>query len=239
VITSKTGLGKVRLLADGQKFAMPVDPSSQEAHDQTNAMQGTHQLKRDGSWIGSSPHMTPPVDEGALQANQDKLQLKTFTRWWDSYLSSRGYPITDDLVDQVSVGVVPVRLLEALEDLEVSSLDKANGRKALVEKPRSVIEKRANNTHFLNLVKEKKIKIVDIGSEDLTEKNTTLILGLTWTLILHYELGLAGSHDELLDWVRGCISHYPYPIAVSSSRAAWTKDFADGRILITLLHAML
>ena len=52
-----------------------------------------------------------------VHSGQDKLQsqqIGTFTRWWNSYLEPRGYPVTD-LCAQIQDGVIAFRLLEALE----------------------------------------------------------------------------------------------------------------------------
>ena len=43
-------------------------------------------------------------------------QLDTFTKWWNSYLEPRGFPITD-LVSSLKDGYLAFRLLEALEQV--------------------------------------------------------------------------------------------------------------------------
>ena len=45
----------------------------------------------------------------------DMMQLRTFTRWWNSFLSPAGVRVTD-LVADVAHGVIPNQLLELLTD---------------------------------------------------------------------------------------------------------------------------
>ena len=52
-------------------------------------------------------------------------------------------------------------------------------------------------------LKKSDMKLVGIGAEDLVGGNKTLVLGLTWTLILRYEIHkFDTTHQELLNWVR-------------------------------------
>ena len=51
-------------------------------------------------------------------ANRDKhtaIQLKTFTRWWNLWLSQRGIKVKD-LPNEIKPGVVSVALLELLTE---------------------------------------------------------------------------------------------------------------------------
>ena len=52
-----------------------------------------------------------------------------------------------------------------------------------------------NNEVFLKDVASKGIKLVGIGPENMVDGNKTMILGLTWTLILRYEIQRFGSAD--------------------------------------------
>ena len=54
----------------------------------------------------------------AAQASQADQQLKTFSRWWDNRLSPRGHGPITDLLTQIQSGVLLMRLLEALDQLE-------------------------------------------------------------------------------------------------------------------------
>ena len=43
----------------------------------------------------------------------DAVQLKTFTRWWNSWLAPRGTDVTE-LCEQIKSGVLGIQLMEAL-----------------------------------------------------------------------------------------------------------------------------
>ena len=52
-----------------------------------------------------------------------------------------------------------------------------------------------NNLIFLQTVKSKGITLVNIGPDDLYTANETLVLGVTWTLILRYEVQKYGAGE--------------------------------------------
>ena len=120
----------------------------------------------------------------AARASQDDQQLKTFTRWWDSHLAPRGHGPVVDLLVQIRTGVLPMRLLEALDHLEDGAL------LSLRAKTNMQVQRIENLNFFFQALKERKIKTENIGSEDLERGDKTPVLGLTWTLILRYEMSL-------------------------------------------------
>jgi hypothetical protein len=101
---------------------------------------------------------------------------------------------------------------------------------------RAKAQKLENVLIALRFVTEtKKIKLVGIGPEDVVDQKTTLVLGLIWTLILHFQVahggkGAAGKGDELLAWVQKQI-----PECKVANLAA---DFRDGKAIVALLHAV-
>jgi hypothetical protein len=48
-----------------------------------------------------------------LHAEHAAMQLKAFTKWWDSWLKPRGTEVTD-LCEQIKDGVIAIKLIEAL-----------------------------------------------------------------------------------------------------------------------------
>ena len=117
-----------------------------------------------------------------------------FTRWWNMNLMQIDLSV-DDLTEDIKSGVLPVRLLEVLSN---SSLGKIH------ENPEGKLFKMLENQNvFLTWLKKSDMKLVGIGAEDLVGGNKTLVLGLTWTLILRYEIHkFDTTHQELLNWVR-------------------------------------
>ena len=118
-----------------------------------------------------------------LREKQDNQQLKTFTRWWNSWLQMRGIKL-DDLVNDTKTGVAAMNLIELLSS---SLVGKYNSD------PKMRFHYLENQLAFLQQLKQKNIRLVNIGAEDLVEGNKTLILGLTWTLILRYEIQKYGA----------------------------------------------
>ena len=61
-----------------------------------------------------------------LRGELDAQQVRTFTRWWNSWLSEVDLQVSD-LCEDVKPGVLPIKLLEVLSD---SSCGKVRARKA-------------------------------------------------------------------------------------------------------------
>mmetsp|Transcript_17065 Transcript_17065/g.47479 ORF Transcript_17065/g.47479 Transcript_17065/m.47479 type:complete len:1481 (-) Transcript_17065:749-5191(-) len=157
-----------------------------------------------------------------LREQHAAQQLKTFTRWWNSVLKPRAVKI-EDLVKDVSPGVNPIMLYEELSGSFV---------KKYHAKPPSRFQKLENQNIFLRCLKDKGLRLVNIGAEDLVDSNRTLILGLTWTLILRYEIQKYGaSEQELLRWVKACTMGYD-----GVNITTWGESFNDGLAFCALLH---
>jgi glutaredoxin-related protein len=104
--------------------------------------------------------------------------------------------------------------------------------------PRIPIAKIENLATLIKwLQEEEKIKLVNIGAEDIHGARAAPTLGLIWTLILHYQIGEDRDNDsktspkqELLDWVRSKIPEY--------NITGFKKDWNDGRALNALIDAL-
>jgi hypothetical protein len=147
-----------------------------------------------------------------------------FTRWCNAVLKVRSYELRvlePDLHD----GLALIQLLEILSGESIGA--KYN------RVPRHRAQKLENVMIALKFVTEtKKIKLVNIGPEDLVDQKTTLVLGLIWTLILHFQVahGNQGKHDELLAWVQKQIPDMKI--------TNLTGDFRDGKAIVALLHSV-
>ena len=174
----------------------------------------------------------------------DMLTLQTYTRWWDSHLRPRGLPVTD-LLAQIHDGVLPMRLLEALEGHEMAptSRGKAKILGALIAtSPKLRVQRIENLSMFLDiLIRQRGIALVNIGPEDLEQGKLDLVLGLTFELIKFYELGghderstdgahaaqrggghASGPAAELLSWMRTATAGYPGVSVGASAPSAWS-----------------
>jgi len=157
---------------------------------------------------------------GDARARMDAQQLRTFTRWWNSWLTKRGETIAD-LCEDVKTGVNPILLLEVLTGTPA---------KRYTKKPVNRFQMLENNEAFLAAVRAKGLQLVGIGPENLVDGHKTMILGLTWTLILRYEIQRFGVDDpELLRWVRASVQDYGVKIP------DWAEGFNDGNAFAALL----
>ncbi|KOO26882.1 alpha- sarcomeric (f-actin cross linking protein) [Chrysochromulina tobinii] len=156
----------------------------------------------------------------SLGQDLDSQQLKTFTRWWNSWLSERQLSITD-LCEDIKPGVLPIVLLEILSESTCGRYVKA---------PKTTFQRLENLNLFLEQLKIKSIKLVNIGAEDLAGGSRKLVLGLTWTLILAFEVKKAGI-NELLEWVQEKVKSYGIVLD-----GGWQRGFSDGRAFCALVH---
>ena len=171
----------------------------------------------------SSPQLSADGAAGKnLREKQDVQQLKTFTRWWNSWLQMRGISVTD-LCEEIKPGVISMNLIELLSASVAGKYNKS---------PSSRFQMLENNGAFLAQLKSKNIRLVNIGPEDLTAGNRTLILGLTWTLILRYEIQKFGAEvDELLRWVKLCTKNFE-----GVDVTHWHTSFNDGLALSAIIN---
>ncbi|XP_007908456.2 uncharacterized protein LOC103189761, partial [Callorhinchus milii] len=145
--------------------------------------------------MASMESSVPEGDEGTgmnidhvklmLQAEHDQVQNRTFTNWMNTQLAKHQTPSTvNDLFTDLQNGH---RLLDLLEVLSGQQLPRERGL-------RNPIQWRSNIETALKFLRKKSIKLVNINVPDIVEGRPTIILGLIWSIILHFHLEeLAGS----------------------------------------------
>ena len=164
-----------------------------------------------------------------LRSEQDEQQARSFLRWWNTHLAlHKDGPVEmQDLFDDVVPGVLPIKLLEVLSSSSC-------GRYA--KKPISKFAKLENANIFLNQLKARSIKLVNIGAEDLVSGDKKLILGLTWTLILRYEIHEFGAAEkDVLAWVEGLMRRQG-ELSFAVPARACGGVFADGKAFCHIVH---
>jgi hypothetical protein len=135
------------------------------------------------------------------------------------YLKERQLKL-EDLCEDIRSGVPGIVLLEALTSTTGTKYNK---------KPKSQFQKLENHSTFLNVLKAQGVKLVNIGAEDLHDGKKKLVLGLTWTLILKYEIHQFGIDENMiLKWVRLRVGD----IEVTS----WGESFRDGLVFCALIQ---
>uniref|UniRef100_A0A4X2LQP5 Nesprin-2 n=1 Tax=Vombatus ursinus TaxID=29139 RepID=A0A4X2LQP5_VOMUR len=128
----------------------------------------------------------------SLQAEQEHTQKKTFTCWINSQLAKHIPPsVITDLFTDIKKGHVLLDLLEVL-----------SGQQLAREKGSNTFQCRSNIEHALTFLKKRSIKLINIHVTDIVEGNPSIILGLIWTIILHF-------HIEELAWILSCNYNKP------------------------------
>ncbi|CAK4700089.1 hypothetical protein LEN26_000277 [Aphanomyces euteiches] len=153
------------------------------------------------------------------------VQKKAFTRWANSHLKE--LPITD-LYQDLSDGLRLIALLDELSEHRFTA--KYN------KEPRYRIHKLENLNLVFGFLAKEHVLVTNIGSSDILDGNSKLILGLMWTIIKRYQVadiavdGVSGK-DGLLLWCNQILE--PYELHVSN----FTTHWSNGLAFCYLLHA--
>uniref|UniRef100_A0A8C3X5K7 Nesprin-2 n=1 Tax=Catagonus wagneri TaxID=51154 RepID=A0A8C3X5K7_9CETA len=114
----------------------------------------------------------------SLQAEQEDTQKKTFTCWINSQLAKHAPPsVISDLFTDIKNGHVLLDLLEVL-----------SGEQLPRDKGSNTFQCRINIEHALTFLKNRSIKLINIHITDIIDGNPSIILGLIWTIILHFHI---------------------------------------------------
>uniref|UniRef100_A0A3Q3VV99 Calponin-homology (CH) domain-containing protein n=2 Tax=Mola mola TaxID=94237 RepID=A0A3Q3VV99_MOLML len=161
---------------------------------------------------------------------REDVQKKTFTKWVNSQLSKTKKPPVEDLFSDLCDGR---RLLELLEGLAGHELERGLTR----------VHSLNNVNRALQILQKNNVELVNIGAADIVDGNHKLILGLIWSIILHWQVkdvmkdvmaGLQQTNSEkiLLGWVRQNTRQYPQVNVVNFS-SSWN----DGLAFNALIHS--
>ncbi|XP_011631142.1 filamin-A isoform X3 [Pogonomyrmex barbatus] len=170
--------------------------------------------------------------ELAEDAQWKRIQQNTFTRWANERLKAANKHI-GDLECDLSDGL---RLVSLIEVLSQKRLPKHNQR------PTFRSQKLENVSVALKFLEDEGIRIVNIDSSDIVDCKLKLILGLIWTLILHYSISMPmweGDDDQdkgatpkqrLMHWIQSKVPDLPI--------TNFTSDWNDGRAVGALVDAV-
>lgn len=162
------------------------------------------------------------------------IQQNTFTRWVNNHLQKAGESI-GSLETEFSDGLKLIALAQVLSHKTVGKFNKKVAFRS---------QKLENVSLALNFFQnEENIKIINIDSTHIVDHNKKLILGLVWTLILHYSISMGwiqekredGDKEEtpkqkLLNWIRNRLPGMPI--------SNFTSDWNDGVALGALVNSM-
>ncbi|XP_077400550.1 filamin-C isoform X3 [Vanacampus margaritifer] len=167
----------------------------------------------------------------AEDAPWKKIQQNTFTRWCNEHLKSvhkRMLDLQKDLAD----GLRLIALLEVLSQ--------KNMYRKYHARPNFRQMKLENVSVALEFLERQHIRLVSIDSKAIVDGNLKLILGLIWTLILHYSISMPMWEDEddedarkltpkqrLLGWIQNKVPQMPI--------TNFHRDWRDGKALGALV----
>uniref|UniRef100_A0A8C7F7J1 Filamin C n=1 Tax=Oncorhynchus kisutch TaxID=8019 RepID=A0A8C7F7J1_ONCKI len=123
----------------------------------------------------------------AEDAPWKKIQQNTFTRWCNEHLKCLNKRI-NDLQKDLTDGLKLIGLLEVLSQKKMYRKYHA--------RPNFRQMKLENVSVALEFLEREHIKLVSIDSKAIVDGNLKLILGLIWTLILHYSISMPMWEDE-------------------------------------------
>nr|QVD39310.1 Dystonin [Schistocerca gregaria] len=158
---------------------------------------------------------------------RDAIQKKTFTKWVNKHLKKASRHV-GDLFEDLRDGHNLISLLEVL-----------SGEHLPRERGRMRFHMLQNVQIALDFLRYRKIKLVNIRADDIVDGNPKLILGLIWTIILHFQISdiVVGqetnisARDALLRWARRSTAKYP-GVRVSDFTSSWR----DGLAFNALIH---
>ncbi|XP_044766045.1 filamin-A isoform X1 [Coccinella septempunctata] len=193
-------------------------------------------IQRDAEYFEVDDEMVTTERELAEDAQWKKIQQNTFTRWANEHLKTVERHIAN-LETDLSDGL---RLITLIEVLAGKRLPKHN------KKPMFRSQKLENVSVALNFLQtDEGIRIVNIDSSDIVDCKLKLILGLIWTLILHYSISLPmwdGEDDltnggseptpkqRLMNWIQSKCPELPIK--------NFTTDWNDGKAVGALVDAV-
>ncbi|KAH3661282.1 hypothetical protein OGAPHI_006689 [Ogataea philodendri] len=160
--------------------------------------------------------------------NWVEVQQKTFLRWINSKLQDSKFAPLSSLTDLGS-GIALYRLLQCLDpDFQL---------KPVSTNPHLKVQKMENLNRVLDYLKHRQnLQIHNIGSEDIVDGNSKLILGLIWLLLLNYtvfedeeDCGFT-KKDLLLRWCQKVTQNYK--LKLTNFGSGWR----DGRAFCAILN---
>uniref|UniRef100_A0A3Q2PCJ9 Filamin C n=1 Tax=Fundulus heteroclitus TaxID=8078 RepID=A0A3Q2PCJ9_FUNHE len=187
-----------------------------------------------GFWAAPPPEeeeMPATEKDLAEDAPWKKIQQNTFTRWCNEHLKVLNRRIAD-LQKDLSDGLKLIGLLEVLSQKKMY-------RKYHL-RPNFRQMKLENVSVALEFLEREHIRLVSIDSKAIVDGNLKLILGLIWTLILHYSISMPMWEDEddedakkltpkqrLLGWIQNKVPQLPI--------TNFHRDWRDGKALGALV----
>ncbi|KAL5270487.1 hypothetical protein ACHWQZ_G001266 [Mnemiopsis leidyi] len=183
-----------------------------------------------GGALGPSGRTFETHRIAVLQGEREKVQKKTFTKWCNSHLAKVSIRVSD-LYTDLCDGRVLLKLLEVLSGDKWAKPSRGTMRFHQLE----------NNEKVFSYLKHAKIKVENMGPEDIVDGNQRLILGLIWTIILRFQIQditfeteddeKKSAKEALMLWTQRRTKGYRN-VKVTNFTSSWR----DGLAFASLIH---
>merc|ERR1711933_103080 len=137
----------------------------------------------------------------------DSREERAFRMWMNSLGLKKTY--VNNLYEDARSGLV---LLKVIDKIEPGSV---KWRKKVERKPNNKFKKINNTNYAVDLGKQMKLSLVNVGGPDITARNKKLILGFTWQLMRYHLLkflaslsadGKAITDKDVIDFCNDCVA---------------------------------
>uniref|UniRef100_A0A674P4F0 Plectin b n=1 Tax=Takifugu rubripes TaxID=31033 RepID=A0A674P4F0_TAKRU len=182
----------------------------------------------DDEWDHSLQEPEEKTWPNFIEDERDRVQKKTFTKWVNKHLIKADRRV-DDLYEDLRDGHNLISLLEVL-----------SGEKLPREKGHMRFHKLQNVQIALDFLKHRQVKLVNIRNDDIADGNPKLILGLIWTIILHFQISDIqvngqsedmSAKEKLLLWSQRISDGYQN-IRCENFSTSWR----DGKLFNAVIH---
>lgn len=160
------------------------------------------------------------------------FRLQTFTKWFNSHLK---HAITPDVVSDLYVdlrdGLKFFSLFSVIQPEDTISPPS--------KKPRMKLQRVENINRIIKFLRDKDIRVENIGGEDIEAGQPMLTLGLIWTIILRLQIADIEGADAknakaaLLAWCKMKTKGYAN-VNVTNFKGSWQ----DGLAFNALIHVL-
>lgn len=162
-------------------------------------------------------------------SKQEAAQVKTFTKWINNELSKADYiggPVqpVQGLADDLRNGITLIHLVAATTGQPIPRFDK---------KCKMDIQMCNNVGIALDMVKDAKIKLLGVGSQDIVDRDRKAILALLWAIIYAQMQGAiqgagekSSGKEGLLLWVSRATSGFEDVPDIKNFRGCWSNGNA-------------
>lgn len=155
-------------------------------------------------------------------------QKKTFGKWLNSQLARAPPPggqrrITDLFYD-LRDGIVLLTVLEVLTQKPIKR-----------ERGHLRVHQLSNVTIVLNVLREQRVKLVNINNVDVVDGNAKITLALVWSIIMHWQFNkvvapelrhVSNMEKSLLAWCRQSTASYENDVDIVNFTTSWKNGLA-------------